>query len=269
MKRTLSLILAILLTLSVLAGCGDAKTPETSDPIETTEAAEPTTEPTEPSEPSVPETTVPETVPETTAPMDEPESTTPVLEERPLTLGVVDGSTYTNSYAGFGFTLGEGWSILPADQLQELPEQVKDAVAGTQIGDAMQNVQQFTDVMAENANEFVSMNVLMQKVGAQEMLMYMMLSEEDLLDTTLTQKDAMIDAYSAMGMTVSSMEKVTVTFLGEEHFALKTVAETQGVACYMLQLFDYNQGEYSITLTLSSYLEDKTDSMLDLFFAVE
>ena len=78
MKRTLSLILAILLTLSVLAGCGDAKTPETSEPIETTEATEPTTEPTEPTEPSVPETTVPVTVPVTVAEETVPATTAAV-----------------------------------------------------------------------------------------------------------------------------------------------------------------------------------------------
>ena len=248
MKRRFSLILAVLLTLSLLAGCG-GQTPETTA--------------------NTPETTAPAAAPETTAPAAVPETTEPALQERALSLGVVEGNTYTNAYAGFGCTLDEGWIVLPADQLQELPAIVQDSVSGTEIGEAMADVQQFTDMMAENADQLTNMNVLFTKLGLQERLMYQVLSEEDVLDATLTQKDAMIEAYTAMGMNVTSMEKVTVTFLGQERFALKTTAETQGVACYMLQVFAYDLGEYSVTLTLTSFLEDNTESMLELFYAVE
>lgn len=269
MKRTLALILALLLTLSLLAGCGGEKTPGTKEPEETVETTESTTEPSKPEDDDsvvVPETTEP-SVPETSAPEDVPDA--PVVQERPLTLGVVEGNTYVNTYTGYGCTLDANWAVMPADQLQELPDQVKNAVAGTEIGDAMQDIQQFTDMMAENTGEFMSMNVMLQKVSAEEKLMYMALSDEEILDVVLTQKDLMIEAYTAMGMNVSSLEKVTVTFLGEERYALKTVADMQGVACYMLQIFDYSRGEYSVTLTLSSYQEDKTDAMLELFYAVE
>ena len=248
MKRTFSLVLAVLLTLSMLAGCG-GNAPETTAPVNT------------------PETTAPAAAPETTAPV--PETTEPALQERALSLGVVEGDTYTNTYAGFGCTLGTGWTIVPADQLQELPEIVKDAVDGTAVGEAMEDVQQFTDMAAENAELFCNMNVLFQKLGLQERLAYMLLSEEDVVDATLSQKDVMIEAYTAMGLNVTSMEKVSVTFLGEEHFALKTVAETEGIPCYMLQVFRHNLGEYMITMTLTSFLEDNTESMLELFYAVE
>ena len=224
MKKIMSLVLAAVLILSMLAGCGGGNTPETTAPAE---------------------------------------------EERPLALGVVEGSTYTNTYAGFGCELGDGWTILPADQLQDMPDIVQEMAEGTAVGEAMKDVQQFTDMLAENANELINMNVLFQKLTPQQRLAYKLLSEENILDETLKQKDAMIEAYTAMGMEVVSMEKVTVTFLGEEHFALKTVAQTQGVDCYMVQVFDYSLGEYSVTMTLTSFLEDKTDSMLELFYAVE
>lgn len=249
MKRMFSLILAVLLTLSMLAGCGGQKTPETTAPV------------------NLPETTAPNAAPETTAPV--PETTEPALEERPLALGVVEGDTYTNTYAGFGCTLGSGWTIIPADQLQELPVIVQDAVEGTAVGEAMQDVQQFTDMAAENAELVTNMNVLFQKLGMQERLAYMLLNEEDVVDATLSQKDLMIEAYTAMGLNVSSMEKVSVNFLGEKHFALKTVAETEGIPCYMLQVFRHDLGEYMVTMTLTSFLEDNTDSMLELFYTVE
>ena len=70
-------------------------------------------------------------------------------------------------------------------------------------------------------------------------------------------------------MDVTSLEKVTVTFLGEERIALRTEGTMQDIPFYMVQVFDYNQGSYSITLTMTSYMEDKTADMLALFYEVE
>lgn len=236
-KRNLSVLLVLVMILSLLAGCS-------GKPGESGGNAE-----------------VPNNVPETTAAPTEP--------ERPLSLGVVEGSTYTNTYAGLGITLGDGWTVLPVDQLQELPNAVKDSMEGTALGDAMKDVQQFTDMFAENVNDMTNMNILFQKQSMQERIAFRMLSEEEIIDETLNQKDTMVEAYSAAGINVSSMEKVKITFLGEEHFALKTVADTQGVPYYMLQVFNYHLGEYSIVITLASFTEDNTESMLELFYPVE
>lgn len=236
MKRNLSILLVLVMLLSLMAGCsGKQDEPNNAN--------------------------VSNNVPETTA--------APAEEERPLALGVVDGNTYTNTYAGLGITLDSGWSIQTADELQTLPETVKESMEGTALGDAMKDVQQFTDMFAENVDDLTNMNILFQKQSMQERIAFKLLSEEEIIDETLNQKDSMIEAYAAAGINVTSMEKVTVTFLGEEHFALKTVADTQGVPYYMLQVFDYHLGEYSIVITLASFLEDNTEPMLDLFYVVE
>ena len=70
------------------------------------------------------------------------------------------------------------------------------------------------------------------------------------------------------GITLQSMEIVTVNFLGEEHYAMYTVAETQDVPYYMVQLLNYDIGAYGVTLTISSFIEDKTGEVLDLFYKV-
>ena len=44
---------------------------------------------------------------------------------------------------------------------------------------------------------------------------------------------------------------------------------TQGVPYYTLQIMDYTVGQYGVTLTVSSFVEDKTQQLLDLFYAVE
>ena len=223
-KRTVSLVLALLMLLSMLAACG-------GDPVAQTASS---TEPTPP--------------------------------DRPLSLGVVSGNTYTNTYAGLGCTLDEDWVILPAEELQELPEILKAAMEDTELGEAMKDVKQFTDMYAESTSGLTNMNILFQKLTLKERLAYMVMTEEELVDQVLGQKDAMIDAYAAAGIQVKSMEKVSVTFLGEPHFALLTMAETNEVPHFILQLFDYHKGEYSVTLTLTSFMEDHTKTMLKLFY---
>ena len=97
-------------------------------------------------------------------------------------------------------------------------------------------------------------------------ILKVLLSEEQLVDSKLDQKELLIQAYADEGTVVESMEKKQVTFLGEEHFAVYTVASMNGTPYYTLQLFRYNLGgPYYVTLTLSSFVEDKTAELLDLF----
>ena len=77
------------------------------------------------------------------------------------------------------------------------------------------------------------------------------------------------EAYAQAGMTLISMEKVSVEFVGETHFAIRSALTVQEVPYYVLQLFDFHLGEYAVTTTLASYVEDNTDSLLDLFYPLE
>ena len=133
----------------------------------------------------------------------------------------------------------------------------------------MANVTQFTDMYAENLEALTTVNVLLQKQEWNQILAYSLMDEQSVLEATLEQKDLMIQAYAQADILVESMEIVTVTFLGEEHYALKTVAENQGMPYYCLQVFDFWLGKYSATITFASFLEDNTEGLLELFYAVE
>lgn len=233
MKKTMRLLLILALAAALLAGCG-----------------------------AEPENLGGTVTPTASAPTEVP-------EEGGVSMGRMEGGVYTNEYAGFACRLSEDWIFYAAEELQDLPDNVAEVLEGSEIGDAMADVQQFTDMMAENANDLTNMNVLYQKQDLQTRLTMAILSEEQVIDATLGQSASIEEAYAQMGMTNISLEKVTVTFLGREHFALRTQAELQGIPVYMLQLMDYSRGAYAITTTLTSYMEDKTESMLELFYAVE
>lgn len=230
MKKIVSLILVVLMTLSVLAGCGGKEKPATTEPVQTT---------------------------------------APVQEDRPLTLGVVEGNRYTSDYAGLVCELPDDWTVMSAEEAQDLADIVSDTFDGTEIGAVMEDGQQIYDMIAQSGDMMMNMNIVVQKLSASERIGYMNLSEDEIAQMILDQEDVLAEAYASAGMNLQSLEKVTVTYLGEKHAAIKSVMDVQGITCYQLQLYNYHLGEYSMVLTLTSIESDNMDSMLDMFDTVE
>ena len=244
MKKLICLLLALVMALSLAACGGEGEVSSKVDPNQ--EAA-------------------PAIVP--AGKVEQPEET--VAPEKELSLGRMEGGVYTNEYVGFACKLDSNWTFLSAKELEQIPSAVTDAISGSELGDALADVQQFTDMMAENANDLTTMNVLYQKLSIQERLAYAVMSEEQVIDDTMAQSDMLIDAYAQAGILVSSMEKVKVTFLGEERIAIHTTATIQDVPYYILQFFDFNLGSYTVTTTVSSFVEDKTGDLAALFYRLE
>ena len=259
-----SLIALILVFVLMLTACGNAAQSDVAGTLETIAPA--TTEaPAEAGKVEVgTEPVVEEPFEETTeAPTVESGDTT--AEEKTVTMGRIEGGKYINEYAGYACELDSNWVFFGADELQQLPENVKELIADSEMADLMGGVVQFTDMFAENVNAMANVNVLYQKMSMQERLAFALLSDDEIADEILTNKDMMMEAYAQMGMNVKTIEKCTVTFLGEERIALRTLGEIQGIPYWQIQVFDYHLGQYSVTLTISSYTEDKTAQVLDLF----
>ena len=165
-----------------------------------------------------------------------------------VTLGQMQGDTYTNTYAGFACTLDGDWSCQLAQESQELPEYV-------------------TDLKADNGQELTSVLVKYQKHSPAAMKSFMTMTEEQVVDSVLNGKDSMIDTYKKDGIDVSGIEKMKVQFAGGEHYALHIEAAIQGVPYYTTQIFVYSKGLYGVTLTVGSFVADKTADLLGLFTA--
>lgn len=205
------------------------------------------------------ETVPPETaVPATTAPA-----------EKDLSIGRMEGGVYTNEYVGFACTLDSSWTFYSAKELQEIPDTVSDAISGSELAQLMEGVQQFTDMQAENVDDLLTVNVLYQKLSMQERLAYMTMSEEQIVDETLAQRDMLAEAYAQAGMTLLSMDKVQVEFLGQTRYTIHSSLTIGEVPYYTLQIVDFQLGEYGVTTTLASFLEDTTSGLLDLFYPLE
>lgn len=259
MKKKLCLFLALIIALSLTACGGNEDVSGQLTPNENVSATVPGGIVGQP-ESTEPATSAPETapaVPETSAP------------EENLSLGRMEGGVYTNLYTGFACTLDSNWTFLSAGELQQIPDSVSDAISGSELAAALEGTQQFMDMQAENVNDLTSMNVLYQKLSMQERLIYAAMSEEQVLESILSQMDLLTEGYAQAGIHVISMKIVTVNFLGQERFALHTEATIQDIPYYILQLYDVNLGAYSVTTTLASFVEDQTASLLDLFYVPE
>lgn len=212
--------------------------------------------------------TIPASAPTILAPRDtEPvPSSVPEVTERQMTLGRVEDGVYTNTYAGIGCRLGEGWDWATAQELQELSREVQEALEGTAVGSTIQDGTQVYDMQAQNVEALTTTNVVFTKLSTKERLAYALMSDEDLIQSNLEQKDALIESYAKAGIMVTSMEAVQVSFLGQSRTALRTQSTYQGVAYYMLQVFDYRLGEFGMTLTVGSFQEDHTRELLELYY---
>ena len=273
--RLLSLILALCMVVSLFAACGEESyddEDEDEDEEETTETTEETKGDVDPTETgpdnTVPEVTQPEIDPDATTPeVDEPEVIEPApgpTTQADTSAGTWNGATYTNKYAGFKITFDNNWVYQSVSELQADIEDVQDLLSGTSIGSAMSNLTQFYDMSASHAAGN-SVNVVYQKLTATQQNLYKNMTEEQVIDATLAQKDMMLQAYEAMGLSVTSLEKVTVTFLGQTHYALKTVASIAGVPVYYLQFMDMTKGEWGLTTTITAFTNDTTQEIADMF----
>lgn len=258
MMRRISLLLAVMLLAALLlTGCG-GKEPEKGsiEPVAT--------------EAPVQESAAPEAEPAAESPAAENAEVSEENEQH-LSLGQFSGSTYTNSYAGFGCTLDDSWTFADAQQLQDITDISKDVIKEADLENYFdtEGMTTITDMYAENGELLSTINVVYSKLSLSERLTYMTMDEEGIIDLGLTQADHLKALYESMGTTVISLEKVAVNFLGEEHYAVKTVVDSGGITTYMLQFSDPFRGAYSITTTISCYGEDNTQAVADLFFPVE
>lgn len=247
MKNNRKIIIALaMIAALLLTGCGSKEAPSSKiEPIQTQPA-------------------------ETKASAIQPAETVPVKEENQTSLGRMEGGTYTNPYAGFGCTLDNTWTYYGAEELQTLPDDVAELLKETEMGERVEGMEQITDMMAESAELLSTVNVLYQKVPMQERLAVAAMGESAMIDAMIEQEgESLKSSYGVMGMEVSDLQRKDVTFLGKTRSGLLTTGSIEGVDTYIFQIIDYSRGAYSVTTTFTSYVEDNTQVVMDLFFPVD
>ena len=248
MKKRYSLILtALLVSALLLNGCGSP------DPTET--SASPTEAVAAPSS----EATVPAQAPSESAPATTEELT-------PVVLGTVNGNVYENEYVGFGCEFPENWTLAPAEVLQELPDAVADILADTDLDTS---IPQIMDLYAQDPEQGTSVNVLYTEMPATERLAYLLLNDDQIIDSVLEQKDLLVDSYAQAGMETQSIEKDSASFLGQDRVVIRTTCRANGLDICIIQVFDYHLGgKYAVTTTFSGLSPEAVENTMAMFYTL-
>ena len=137
------------------------------------------------------------------------------------------------------------------------------------IGKYLKGMDFFRDMMVENVDDLTSVNITYTKMSKTEQEQYAKKTEREIVQATANGVELVADAYKQMGMTVKSTSVKEVYFLGEMRSAQHLSLDYMGTPYYALQLYDYHSGEYATLLTVSSFNEDKTLELLNLFTKCE
>lgn len=189
------------------------------------------------------------------------------VPEKKVTLGKLENGVYTNDYLGVTFA-PEDWQMQGADELQDSLKDVGEILEDTEVGEKLEGLEQFMDLQAVAPSGLVNVNIVYTKMGTAERLANLALDEDAAMDSVLQQKDTIISSYEAAGITVDSMEKADCTYGGQQRTGIKTVGSVQGIPCYMLQVYERTLGAYSVVITVTSFQEDHTGNIAEMFQSV-
>lgn len=118
-----------------------------------------------------------------------------------------------------------------------------------------------------DSSDFIQL--VYQKLSPEDIQAYASMNEEEAIDFVISLMDDPSTLADGLKTVVTKVEKTTVNFLGQEHYAIKYYMKEDDVDVYMVQLIDHSRGSYAVTLSLGTYVEDNTQAVADLFFPLE
>jgi len=171
-----------------------------------------------------------------------------------LSPGTTEGGRYENSSVGISLEADSDWSLTG--------EAGRMAMMGANSGTAIEDVESYLDMYALRSDGTASAAVYIKYVGN----MYGELMDVDeYIDLCCADLEA--DMLAA-GYTDVSWEKNSPIFLGEEHSGVYYVGTYQldgKEYPYYTQNVYLKQGDYVITVTVHSLLDDETEVLLSYF----
>ena len=169
-----------------------------------------------------------------------------------------DGTHYVNREFGIACDLDGDWYILSDEELAQVAGLTVDTVAGEDIRDAFASAQIFCEFGALRPSDSASMMLMIEDLdkarGGD-------VSEEEYREISLAQLQPQADA---LGASKFSASKNQVMFAGQLRCGIYVTAEISGQKSYSQQII-LKQGHYMLTLTLGTYGEAGTSSLIALF----
>ena len=169
-----------------------------------------------------------------------------------------NGTHYVNREFGIACDLDGDWYILSDEELAQVAGLTVDTVAGEDVRDAFASAQIFCEFGALRPSDSANMMLMIEdldKAGGGDV------SEEEYREISLAQLQPQADA---LGASKFSATKNQVMFAGQLRCGIYVTAEISGQKSYSQQII-LKQGHYMLTLTLGTYGEAGTSSLIALF----
>lgn len=186
-------------------------------------------------------------------------------EENELSLadikGTVKDGVYENEHMGNGLSLENFPIVYDDEQLLELSGIMAGKLdKGDEVMEAIESAQMIYDLYATSEDQTVSVNVVVQKndslVSPTTKLFYE--AQKSTIESTLEQ----------IGGTDPKVEIDNTTFAGKDTFVLCAECTIQGLQLYERQIYVEKDG-FLEAITVSSYIDDKTEDVMSGFYAID
>ncbi|MBR4889309.1 MAG: hypothetical protein IKU17_09205 [Clostridia bacterium] len=225
MKKVLSVLLAMLMLLSLVA-CGEDNKPASS--VNNTPATSTVESKDESSE----------------------TSSNDIAEEKLFVRGVVENNVYTNEFAGVRFTAPEAMTFYTDEEIAAVygaSEEMFNITLDTSI---------IYDMYAMNPETGATVNVNYENMG---LLYGSLLTAESYLAASKSNLEAVFN--NTPGMNVTSLEQSTVNVGGEEMPCINLVIDINGMSLYET-LVTKEADNYMMVFTVGALSTEEIDTIL-------
>ena len=250
MKRIFALLLAVLMVFS-LAACNN--TPDTMFEVDDSNTSN-----TENNNVS-PSFAVDENLIETTVPIEEETQaeTNVSTGEKEFALGVIDGNTYKNEFAGITFVADNDWEYYSDEKIRELNSFASD-LAGEDYKNAVKNANLLYDMFVAKSDSTQNVNIIFQKCTPAVLENF---EAKKFLEGTLsTTKDALTN----IGASSVDYEIGKITMGNVEFDCLFLTSVYNNVTLYQAQVVIV-RGEYLATISISADSSENLTKIADKF----
>ena len=183
---------------------------------------------------------------------DEENKTTPNFS-----FGNISGNSYKNDFMGLSCVLPSNWTVYNEEQILQL-----NNIVGNYVDDSvMEQLEKANIVYAFYAvNEATgdSLNINFEKVNSAVLSKY---SNQEILESQIS---TIKSSFSNMGYSDVDVSYQEVTVKGRVFDALKLNGTIRGVNYYSV-IISYRVGNNIVSVTVGSFQNDKTDTLLNYF----
>ena len=182
---------------------------------------------------------------------------------------IVDENAYENAYLGMGVKFPAEFEIQSAEDLGQDLERAKEVFKDTELSDEIENAVMYMDLQAVSNSNGDNVNIIYQELNKKDWTAYAQASDDEITDAILSQKDTLQKSYEDAGMEVISIEKGSLTMLGEEVPTIETKIEMYGMTMNIVQVAKFNLGgKFGLMITFTAVDEAGIQAMADAFYAL-